>query len=75
MLFSADLTKADYAVTIVAPISLVVTTAANGKPFPIPLAMVTISGITPCPSNPQKCSPVRPNPVSVVLKFSLQVIV
>ena len=32
----------------------VVTTAAMGKPFPIPLAMVTISGRTSCVWKPQK---------------------
>lgn len=41
----------------------VVTTAANGKPLPIPLAMVTISGTMSCDSKPQKWSPVRPKPV------------
>ena len=47
----------------VAAILGVVTTAAIGKPLPIPFAIVTISGIIPWPSNPQKCSPVLPNPV------------
>lgn len=41
----------------------VVTTAASGKPLPIPLAIVTISGLIPCISKPQKCSPVLPKPV------------
>ena len=44
-------------------ISCVVITAARGKPFPIPFAMVTISGTTPCPSKPQKWVPVLPKPV------------
>src|ERR1700722_17377800 len=34
-------------------IDAVVTTAANGTPFPIPFAIVTMSGITPWLSNPQ----------------------
>ena len=34
-------------------ISFVVTTAAIGNPFPIPLAITTISGVTPCVSKPQ----------------------
>jgi hypothetical protein len=41
----------------------VVTTAASGRPLPMPLAMVTMSGITPWFSKPQKWDPVRPNPV------------
>ena len=41
----------------------VVTTAASGQPLPMPLAIVTMSGITPCVSNPQKCVPVLPKPV------------
>lgn len=41
----------------------VVTTAAMGKPFPIPLAMVTISGRTSCVWKPQKWEPSLPNPV------------
>ena len=48
---------------IVSEIWGVVTTAAMGKPLPIPLAMVTMSGTTPWPSKPQKWSPVRPKPV------------
>ena len=44
-------------------ISGVVTTAASGKPFPMPLAIVTMSGITPWFWNPQKLLPVRPKPV------------
>lgn len=38
---------------ITAPISLVVATAANGVPFPIPLAIVIMSGTTPFESDPQ----------------------
>mmetsp|Transcript_431 Transcript_431/g.1265 ORF Transcript_431/g.1265 Transcript_431/m.1265 type:complete len:219 (-) Transcript_431:324-980(-) len=45
-----------------AAISSVHTTAANGKPLPNGLPMVTMSGVTPCCSNPQKCSPSRPKP-------------
>lgn len=41
----------------------VVTTAPMGNPLPIPFAIVTISGMTSCPSKPQKWLPVRPNPV------------
>ena len=43
-------------------ISGVVTTAASGQPLPMPLAMVTMSGMTPWVSKPQKCVPVRPKP-------------
>lgn len=39
--------------------------APNGKPLPIPLALITISGTIPACSNPQKVSPVLPNPVWV----------
>ena len=46
----------------VAAIFGVVTTQASGAPLPMLLAMVTISGITPCVSNPQYFSPVRPKP-------------
>src|SRR5215472_7903931 len=45
-----------------AAISFVVTTAASGKAFPIGLPSTTMSGTTPCVSNPQKCVPKRPNP-------------
>ena len=45
-----------------AAISGVVTTAASGCPLPIGLPIVTMSGTTPCVSNPQKASPTRPNP-------------
>ena len=38
------------------------TTAAKGKPLPMPLAMTTISGTMPWASKPQKLSPVRPKP-------------
>lgn len=41
----------------------VVTTAPIGNPFPMPFAMVTISGTTSWPWKPQKWLPVRPNPV------------
>lgn len=44
-------------------IPFVVTTAAIGKPLPIPFAKVTMSGTTSCVWNPQKWLPVRPNPV------------
>lgn len=44
-------------------ISLLVTTAPRGNPFPIPFAKVTISGFTSWFSKPQKCSPVLPKPV------------
>lgn len=44
-------------------ISSVVTTAAKGKPLPMPFAIVTISGTTPWFSNPQNLVPVLPNPV------------
>ena len=46
-----------------AAISEVVATAASGRPLPMPLAIVTISGMTPERSKPQKLSPVRPKPV------------
>jgi ribonuclease J len=36
--------------------------AARAAPLPIPLAMVTMSGITPCVSKPQKWEPVRAKP-------------
>ena len=52
-----------------APISGVVTMAANGNPFPIPLAMVTMSGTTSCASKPQKWSPVLPKPVWTLKKI------
>ena len=39
---------------IVLAISSVVTTAAKGSPFPMPLAMVTMSGMTPCKITPAK---------------------
>ena len=41
---------------------VVVTTAPSGKPLPIGLPMVTISGTTLWVSNPQKCVPTRPKP-------------
>lgn len=41
----------------------VVTTAPKGYPLPIPLAIVTMSGMISCISKPQKWSPVRPKPV------------
>ena len=44
-------------------ISSVVTTAARGKPLPMPLAIVTMSGTTPWFSNPQNLVPVLPKPV------------
>lgn len=40
----------------------VVTTAASAAPLPMPFAIVTMSGITPCVSKPQKWEPVRANP-------------
>ena len=40
-----------------------VTQAPSGAPLPIPLAMVTRSGVTPQFSKPQKAVPVRPKPV------------
>ena len=40
-----------------------VTQAPSGAPLPSPLAMVTMSGVTPQFSKPQKCVPVRPKPV------------
>mmetsp|Transcript_27549 Transcript_27549/g.70159 ORF Transcript_27549/g.70159 Transcript_27549/m.70159 type:complete len:202 (+) Transcript_27549:459-1064(+) len=46
-----------------AAISGVVTTAARGRPLPMPLAMVTMSGVTPWFWKPQYAEPVRPNPV------------
>ena len=48
---------------IVLAISGRVTHAPSGTPLPIPLAIVTRSGVTPQFSKPQKCSPVRPKPV------------
>src|SRR5690242_17963980 len=42
--------------------AVVVTTAASGNPLPNGLPTVTISGTTPCISNPQKCVPTLPNP-------------
>ena len=50
-------------VTKEAATSGVVTTAAIGCPLPIGLPSVTMSGTTPSSSKPQKCSPMRPNPV------------
>ena len=41
----------------------VVTRAPMGKPPAMPFAMVTMSGITSWPWNPQKWVPVLPNPV------------
>mmetsp|Transcript_41580 Transcript_41580/g.106380 ORF Transcript_41580/g.106380 Transcript_41580/m.106380 type:complete len:319 (+) Transcript_41580:2892-3848(+) len=42
----------------------VVTTAPMGKPFPMPLPSVTISGrVSPAASKPQKEQPMRPKPV------------
>lgn len=41
----------------------VVTTAARGRPLPMPFAIVTMSGTTPWFWKPQKALPVRPKPV------------
>mmetsp|Transcript_46214 Transcript_46214/g.148920 ORF Transcript_46214/g.148920 Transcript_46214/m.148920 type:complete len:206 (-) Transcript_46214:799-1416(-) len=41
----------------------VATTAASGIPFPIGLPIVTMSGTTPCCSNPHQQVPKRPSPV------------
>ena len=41
-------------------------TPPTDRPFPMPLANVTMSGVAPpwaCACQPQKCSPVRPQPV------------
>jgi hypothetical protein len=38
-------------------------TPAKGKPFPIPLAMVIISGFIPAHLCPQKSFPTLPKPV------------
>ncbi len=43
-------------------ISWLHTTADTGYPFPVDLARQTMSGTTPCISNPQKCEPSRPYP-------------
>ena len=43
--------------------SALATTPPMAMPFPTPLANVRMSGVTPCASYPQKCSPVRPQPV------------
>ena len=40
----------------------VVTTAARAQPLPMPFAMVTMSGMTPWVSKPQKWVPVLPKP-------------
>jgi len=40
-----------------------VTTAPRGRPFPIPFAIVTISGLIPCHLCPQNLGPILPNPV------------
>ena len=47
---------------ITSAISGRVTHAPSGAPLPMPLAIVTMSGVTPQFSKPQKCSPVRPKP-------------
>ena len=44
-------------------ISARATTPPIDRPLPMPLANVIMSGTTPCASMPQKCSPVRPQPV------------
>jgi len=51
---------------IVAAMAGVVTTAAIGHPLPIPLARVTMSGITPCVSKSPK---MRAGPAETGLDF------
>src|SRR2546430_9125145 len=46
------------------------TTPPMAKPLPRPLANVIASGVTPCAPMPQKCSPVRPQPVCTSSEIS-----